>query len=120
MRVNELNLPKGSMQLVDNVFSQKVRNLTIGLSNALSSGGSAANTIRGLANLGVPTGFIGKVGNDEHGGFFEFEMKETGIQPKMLRSETPSSSNSSLRGPKRTIAQQSAFGSWRDDQSAGS
>ena len=34
---------------------------------ALSPGGSAANTIYGLAKLGVKTGFIGAIGDDDQG-----------------------------------------------------
>ncbi len=33
-------------------------------------GGSAANTIFGLAELGLPTAFLGKVGNDNEGRFY--------------------------------------------------
>jgi sugar/nucleoside kinase (ribokinase family) len=102
----ELNLPKGSMQLVDNEISMKVRIETSSLPKSMSSGGSAANTIHGLANLGMPTGFFGKTGNDEHGKFFEMEMHETGIQPSLLKSETPTGLAVALISPdsERTFA----------------
>lgn len=45
----------------------------------LAAGGSAANTIYGLAKLGVPTGFIGAVGDDEAGEFLIEDFKAVGV-----------------------------------------
>lgn len=42
-------------------------------------GGSSANTIVGLARLGLKTGFIGKVGNDEEGEFILDDLKKEGV-----------------------------------------
>ena len=70
----ELNLPKGSMQLVDGATSAKVSEKTEQFEKKLASGGSAANTIHGIAKLGVETGFIGKVGKDETGAIFKNDM----------------------------------------------
>lgn len=42
-------------------------------------GGSAANTIYGLARLGVPTGFIGAVGDDEAGAALLRDFEATGV-----------------------------------------
>lgn len=36
----------------------------------LATGGSAGNAIRGMAQLGAGTGFIGKINNDSYGNFF--------------------------------------------------
>ena len=44
-----------------------------------SGGGSAANTIVGLARLGLRTGFIGKVGTDREGKFLLDELKKEGV-----------------------------------------
>jgi len=44
-----------------------------------SSGGSVANAIHGLAKLGSPTGYIGKIGNDDYGSFFRSYMEENNI-----------------------------------------
>ncbi|HEX55513.1 MAG: sugar kinase [Candidatus Altiarchaeales archaeon] len=44
-----------------------------------SPGGSAANTISGLARLGLKTGFIGAVGNDLEGEFILNEFKRDGV-----------------------------------------
>jgi sugar/nucleoside kinase (ribokinase family) len=79
---------KGSMTLVDNEMSSYLHNETIGLSKHKSSGGSAANTIHGLAHLGVQTSFIGKIGSDELGKFFKKDMKTNGINPILFNSIT--------------------------------
>jgi sugar/nucleoside kinase (ribokinase family) len=79
--LQEFALPKGSMQLVSKEFSNRLLAGTLGLQKKQSSGGSAANTIHGLANLGIETGFVGKVGKDNLGQFFERDLKDTSIKP---------------------------------------
>jgi len=59
------------MQLVDDEKSPLIKSETISFKRNLASGGSAANTIHGLAMLGAKTGFIGSVGKDDTGDFFE-------------------------------------------------
>jgi sugar/nucleoside kinase (ribokinase family) len=66
----ELNLPKGSMTLVDEITRALIDEKTKFLKREMASGGSAANTIHGLASLGVETAFIGSIGNDAIGTFF--------------------------------------------------
>lgn len=46
---------------------------------ALKAGGSCANTIRGLANLGEECCFNGKMGHDEMGKLFQQKLAEEGI-----------------------------------------
>jgi len=86
----ELNLPKGSMQLVDAERMQSILAQTEGLPRTLAAGGSAANTIHGLANLGMSTAFIGKVGDDSFGQAFANDMTQNGITPIMLKGNAES------------------------------
>jgi len=81
-------LPKGSMQLVDKAKSELVKSGTVHCRRSLASGGSAANTIHGLAMLGVKTGFIGSIGKDEMGDFFENDMRNAGIETMLSRRES--------------------------------
>ncbi|NUT00796.1 MAG: adenosine kinase [Sphingomonas sp.] len=78
----ENGLTKGSMQL-----------LTTGQADALYSamgpareisGGSAANSMAGVAALGLDAGFIGQVADDQLGDIFAHDMKSLGV-----RFETP-------------------------------
>jgi sugar/nucleoside kinase (ribokinase family) len=79
-------LPKGSMTLVDHETSNFLNVETAGLPKQKASGGSAANTIHGLAHLGVETGFIGMVGDDDLGNFFYKDMKNKKITPILFKS----------------------------------
>ena len=88
--LQELNLPKGSMTYVDAKTSVEIGNKLAYLGNQMASGGSAANTMSGLAQLGVEAGFLSKIGEDEIGRFFEKQMTESHVKPLMLKSETPS------------------------------
>ena len=88
--LKELNLPKGSMTYVDAKTSVEIGNKLAYLGNQMASGGSAANTMSGLAQLGVEAGFLSKIGEDEIGRFFEKQMTESHVKPLMLKSETPS------------------------------
>jgi sugar/nucleoside kinase (ribokinase family) len=85
-----LGLPKGSMQLVDDQLSNRVLENTKHLKSVIASGGSAANTIHGIAKLGVETGFIGKVGKDEMGNLFKTDLENSNIKPLLLESSTAS------------------------------
>ena len=79
-------LPKGSMTLVDLDTSNYIHAETAGMPKTKASGGSAANTIHGLAHLGIETGFIGKVGNDDMGKFFKKDLLVNKIKPILFRS----------------------------------
>ena len=59
------NLTKSNMKLIDEAeFKKLLGNLKI---EETISGGSVANTIVGLSQLGNKVGFIGKVSNDDLG-----------------------------------------------------
>jgi sugar/nucleoside kinase (ribokinase family) len=104
--LSKLNLPKGSMQLVDTYLADKVLSETNHLTRSRASGGSAANTIHALACLGIATGFLGKIGNDELGEFFRSDMQQHKIEPLLLQSEGPSGKAIALISPdsERTFA----------------
>ena len=85
-----LELPKGSMQLVDGQKSEQIQEHSKDLKKQMASGGSAANTIHGLARLGVETAFIGTVGEDEIGNFFHNDLVSNNITPQLVKSKSPS------------------------------
>ena len=82
------SLPKGSMQLVDTDFVSRFTEITKNIDKQFASGGSAANTIHGLANLGIETGYIGKIGKDEFGDIFTDDLKKSKISPALFYSQT--------------------------------
>ncbi len=84
--LDSFGLPKGSMTLVDLDTSNYIHAETMGFPKSKASGGSAANTIHGLAHLGVETGFVGTVGNDDMGRFFKKDMQVNRIKPILFRT----------------------------------
>lgn len=88
--LHELGLPRGSMQLVDATLMERTMAHTSSLPRTMAAGGSAANTINGLANLGLPTAFIGKIGPDEVGRSFHDDMQANGIVPVLLHGQAAS------------------------------
>ncbi|MGE4611000.1 MAG: adenosine kinase [Paracoccaceae bacterium] len=67
---------KGIMQLID---TDRAAELYGVMGPAMEiSGGSAANTIAGLAALGVRTGYVSKVKDDQLGGIFSHDIKAQG------------------------------------------
>jgi sugar/nucleoside kinase (ribokinase family) len=102
----ELNLPKGSMQLVDRIFARELEDRAAGTGIKKASGGSAANTIHGLAELGIETGYIGKVGHDDLGDFFKQDLERAGIRPMLFRGQADTGRAVTLISPdsERTFA----------------
>ena len=72
------NLTKSTMKLVDeSEFKKLLSNLKI---EETVSGGSVANSIVGLSQLGNQVGFIGKVNDDDLGNKYEEGLKQEKVQ----------------------------------------
>lgn len=97
--LEKFDLPRGSMSLVNAEQQKEISKSVSGLPYTLSLGGSADNTIRAMARLGCKVGFIGKVGRDSTGDFFESALDNLGIQPFILRGEERSGKCVSLVSP---------------------
>ncbi len=104
--LDNFKLPKGSMQLVAEEFVDNVLRSTAMFTSHRFSGGSAANAIHGLANLGVETAFLGKVCTDEFGDFFHEDLIVNKIKPSLLRGKARSGIAMTLISPdsERTFA----------------
>jgi sugar/nucleoside kinase (ribokinase family) len=72
-----LGFVKGSMSLVDHARAEEIY-AQMGPTVQVS-GGSAANTIAGVASLGAYAGYVGKVGDDEFGRFFAHDLRSLGV-----------------------------------------
>ena len=76
--LSENNLTKSTMKLVDKVeFKKLLSNLKI---EETISGGSVANSIVGLAQLGNKVGFIGKINEDDLGNKYEEGLKKEKVE----------------------------------------
>lgn len=101
------NLPKGSMQLVDKELQKSLLGSLSGYDVKKARGGSVPNTIAGIQQLGVQTGFVGRVGTDAVGDFFEGDLKNMGVNSMIIRdAELPTGTCLSLISPdgERTMA----------------
>jgi len=73
----EHNLPKGAMNLIDAATAEKLYSVMGPGKEA--SGGSAGNTIAGIAALGGKTAYIGKVAADQLGEVFTHDIRAVGV-----------------------------------------
>ena len=75
--IEELGLNRGGMTLVD---ADGADTLYAAMGQATEkSGGSAANTLSGLAQLGAQCAFIGQVAKDQFGEIFAHDIRAAGI-----------------------------------------
>ena len=88
--LEELRLPKGSMQLINEDRYLYIKSVFDQLETKRSTGGSSGNMVKALAMLGEKPGFIGKIGPDEMGDFYRSEGERVGIEMKLLMSEVRS------------------------------
>jgi len=77
--ITQNNLTKSTMKLFfdENDFKNLLTNLKI---EKTVSGGSVANSIVGISQLGNKTGFIGKISDDEFGSRYEEGLKKENVE----------------------------------------
>ncbi|WP_106745114.1 adenosine kinase [Yoonia maritima] len=90
--LEEAGIGKGIMQLIDMDRAVSLY-ASVGPAKEIS-GGSAANTIAGVAHLGGRTAYVGKVKDDQLGAIFAHDLRaqgavyETALAPKSEEAET--------------------------------
>ena len=77
--IKQHNLTKSTMKLFfdENEFQNLLKNLKI---EKTVSGGSVANSIVGISQLGDKAGFIGKISDDEFGSNYEEGLKKENVE----------------------------------------
>ncbi len=76
--LDRLGLTRGSMALID---LDQAESIYASMGSTIEvSGGSAANTVAGVAALGGRTGFIGKVATDPLGDVFTHDITSIGVE----------------------------------------
>jgi len=86
--VQSLEGGKGGMVLINHQTMNAILNKFHGEA-AMTIGGSAANTIKGLTQLGKNCAFLGKIGLDPSGHDFSKAIDEFHITPLLTTSATP-------------------------------
>ena len=90
--LDHMGIQKGIMQLVEKDRAEVLYAAMEGRVQA--PGGSVANTLAGLGNLGLKTAFIGRVRDDALGRFYAQEMEQIGTvfaNPPVAGGELPTS-----------------------------
>ena len=90
--IEQLGLVRGGMTLVDTARAQELYD-AMGPAREIS-GGSAANTLAGLAALGSRCAFIGQVADDQLGAVFAHDIRAGGIS-----FATPARADTGDHGP---------------------
>lgn len=74
----EIGAPKGAMNLVG---ADDIKRIYDRMGPAIEiSGGSAANTVAGVASFGGKAGFMGKIADDDFGRIFTHDIRSIGVQ----------------------------------------
>lgn len=87
--LERLGFAKGIMTLVDEKTQQRVLSELEGVPLTRCAGGSAANTVMGVADFGGNAAFAGKVGNDMLGEFCLRDMREMGVSIEVPQAAGP-------------------------------
>jgi len=83
--LEKFGLKKGGMQLIDEARSREILSRLEGRALEITPGGSSANTLAGISNLGGKGIFMGKVGYDEHGDRYIQDTARSGVTPLIGR-----------------------------------
>ena len=78
--LTQLDFAKGIMTLVDEPTQTRVLGSLEGASISRCAGGSAANTVMGVVDLGGTAAYAGKTGADPLGDFWLNDMRELGVK----------------------------------------
>lgn len=104
--LDNFGLPRGSMTLVDAAQSKVIYDATYSDESELATGGSVANTMRSLANLGGNGGYMGKIGRDNLGELFQNDFEKRGVTTHLFYSDNDTGRVMGLVSPdsERTMA----------------
>ncbi len=83
----QFQLQKGGMEMIELEKKIAIHEAVGGKFDKMASGGAVANTIVGLAKLGAPVGYIGKIGRDAMGAHYKNEMESMGIHTHFQYSD---------------------------------
>ncbi len=86
--IRRIGVEKGGMTLVDMPALEKILD-QVPAKPIVVPGGSACNTTVGIGQLGGLACFVGKLGNDDTGRFFQKALVKRGVEPLLTTSALP-------------------------------
>ncbi|MDR2118712.1 MAG: adenosine kinase [Tannerellaceae bacterium] len=104
--LKETGIVKGAMDMIDEHQMTVIQRTLSHLERSRTPGGSVCNSMRALAKLGAPAGFIGKIGDDASGVYYEEALRNAGVTPYFTRTKGNSGCCTVLISPdgERTMA----------------
>ncbi len=97
--IQELNLEKGSMNLIDLSRQDEIINKTSHLKKNTVLGGSCANTMAMISQLGGKSAYGGKTGKDELGEDYESQLTKLGVDSYLIKQDKPTGNSMILVTP---------------------
>lgn len=83
--LSEIHLKKDAMTLINERWEHEIEKMTSDVDKFMANGGSISNTMVALARLGREVGFIGRVGDDEMGRFFDAKLRDAGVHTQLIK-----------------------------------
>lgn len=86
----KIGIQKGAMDMISREQMYVIRKYQANTETTQVPGGANCNTMRAIALLGGRSGFIGKVGDDNLGQFYEEALLKAGVASYLIKTEGPS------------------------------
>ena len=86
----KIGIQKGAMDMISREQMYVIRKYQANTETTQAPGGANCNTMRAIALLGGQSGFIGKVGDDNLGQFYEEALLKAGVASYLTKTEGPS------------------------------
>lgn len=104
--LDTFGIKKGAMDIINEDQMIAIRKAQENLKRSEAPGGSVCNTMRAMANLGSATGFIGKIGSDSVGAYYEEALEKAKVTSYFTRVPGISGSSTIMISPdaERTMA----------------
>ena len=86
----KIGIQKGAMDMISREQMYVIRKYQANTETTQAPGGANCNTMRAIALLGGQSGFIGKVGDDNLGQFYEEALLKAGVASYLIKTEDTS------------------------------
>ena len=97
----KIGIQKGAMDMISREQMYVIRKYQANTETTQAPGGANCNTMRAIALLGGQSGFIGKVGDDNLGEFYEEALLKAGVASYLIKTEGPSGACTVFISPDR-------------------
>jgi sugar/nucleoside kinase (ribokinase family) len=85
--LEDIGIAKGAMDMIDENQMLVIQRTLAQLERTQAPGGSVCNSMRALAHLGNRSGFLGKIGRDAVGEYYENALLEVGVTPYFAKTD---------------------------------